>query len=174
MPSGFYYLLVVIMSSCDYNQMGTINQSDEHLVLQLNEFWPYLVTVLSDRIARRTSRLVKDRGLNLSQWRVLAAIAEVPGRTSAEVVAITPMDKGIVSRATKGLLEMGLIRREASQFDGRLSHLHLMEAGEDLYRELIPSVRSVVQGANEGLSAQEQEQLNETLRMLIEITPDLR
>ena len=51
--------------------------------IRLNEYWPYQVTVLADRIARLTSAIVKrEAGLNLSQWRVLAAIAEAPGRTA--------------------------------------------------------------------------------------------
>jgi hypothetical protein len=87
--------------------------------IRLNDYWPYQVTVLADRIARLTSAIVKrEAGLNLSQWRVLAAIAEAPGRTAVEVVNVTPMDKGIVSRATKALLEAGLVVRRASQADG--------------------------------------------------------
>ena len=81
--------------------------------------------MLADRITRLSSQIVKVQGLNLSQWRVLATIAEVPGHTSVDVVKITPMDKGIVNRATKALLQMGYVRREASQHDGRISHLHL-------------------------------------------------
>ena len=143
-------------------------------VLPLDQFWPYLVTVLADRIARRTSRIIKERNLNLSQWRVLAAIAEVPGRTSAEVVTITPMDKGIVSRATKALLEMGYVRREASQTDGRLSHLHLTKAGKKLYLQIIPSVQEVTQIAGEGLNQERQERLSKELNSLIDVLPDLR
>ena len=143
-------------------------------LLPLDQFWPYLVTVLADRIARRTSRIIKEYGLNLSQWRVLAAIAEVPGRTSAEVVTITPMDKGIVSRATKALLELGYIRREASQIDGRLSHLHLTKSGATLYRAIIPLVQEVTQIASESLSKDRQEQLSKELNALIEVLPDLR
>ena len=143
-------------------------------LLPLDQFWPYLVTVLADRIARRTSRIIKEYGLNLSQWRVLAAIAEVPGRTSAEVVTITPMDKGIVSRATKALLELGYIRREASQIDGRLSHLHLTKSGATLYRAIIPLVQEVTQISSESLSKDRQEQLSKELNALIEVLPDLR
>ena len=122
----------------------------------LADFWPYQVTVLADKIARRTTKIVKEHGLNLSQWRVLAAIADVPGRTSAEVVGITPMDKGIVSRATKALLDMGLIRRLASQSDGRVSHLHLTTAGSELSQILIPKITNVVAIASEGLPQADQ------------------
>ena len=59
-------------------------------VLELDTYWPYQIIVLAERLSRRTSTIVKQHGLNLSQWRVLAAIAEVPGRSSVEVVSITP------------------------------------------------------------------------------------
>lgn len=143
-------------------------------VLELERYWPYQITVLADRIARRTSRIVKHHGLNLSQWRVMAAIAEEPGRTSVDVVTITPMDKGIVSRATKALLSMGLVRREASQLDGRISHLFLTTTGVELYRELIPEVEAIVLKADTGLSANKQRELSDHLGDLMEVIPDLR
>ena len=148
--------------------------TDRPGVLQLDHFWPYQVTVLADRIARRTTRIVKEHGLNLSQWRVLAAVAEVPGRTAVEVVRITPIDKGIVSRATRGLLDLDLLRRQASQTDGRLSHLFLTEAGDALYKTLAPQVEAIAQGVADTLDAAEQQQLTDTLRELVRIIPDLR
>ena len=143
-------------------------------ILELERYWPYQITVLADRIARRTSRIVKNHGLNLSQWRVLAAIAEQPGRTSVDVVTVTPMDKGIVSRATKALLTMGLIHRTASQRDGRISHLFLTDSGTDLYRALIPEVEAIVLRAHTGLSTGKQAQLCEHLSDLLSVIPDLR
>ena len=143
-------------------------------VLHLAGFWPYQVTVLADRIARRTSSIVKEAGINLSQWRVMAAIAEVPGRTSAEVVAITPMDKGIVSRATRSLLEHGFVRREASQADGRLSHLYLTDHGTQVYEELMPQVEAVLRCADDALTPEQQLKLSADLGMLMSAIPDYR
>ena len=153
--------------------MSTDNGNNER-ILQLDEYWPYLLTVLADRIARHTTKIVKEKGLNLSQWRVLAAIAEKPGRTSVEVVTITPMDKGIVSRATKALLLLGLVRREASQLDGRISHLYLTSAGMTLYRQLFPQVKAILQRADIGLSNDQQQLLGQQLQALIKVIPDLR
>ena len=144
-------------------------------IIRLEDYWPYLVTVLSERIARRTSRIVKEEaGLNLSQWRVMAAIGEVPGRSSADVVTITPMDKGIVSRAAKALLEQGLVLREASQTDGRISYLYLTEKGQETYEALVPLVEGVLNRAGDALSEEEQSQLCNQLRALISVTPDFR
>jgi DNA-binding MarR family transcriptional regulator len=144
-------------------------------VIELSGYWPYQITVLADRVARRTSKVVKDEGgINLSQWRVMAAIAEVPGRTSVEVVTITPMDKGIVSRATKALLELGLVVRKASQMDGRVSHLYLTDSGRDLYQRILPLVEEVLLCTDEVLSAEEQENLCSHLNQLMKVLPDLR
>ncbi|WP_203291437.1 MarR family winged helix-turn-helix transcriptional regulator [Maricaulis parjimensis] len=141
--------------------------------IRLDEYWPYQVTVLADRISRRTAAIVKrEAGLNLSQWRVLAAIAESPGRTAVDVVSMTPMDKGIVSRATKALLSGGYLVREASQVDGRVSHLFLTEAGAALYSGLKPAVEAVPREANAHLSPAEQALFCARLKQLADALPD--
>lgn len=137
-------------------------------VIRLDSYWPYQLTVLADRISRHTAGIVKRHGrLNLSQWRVLAAIAEQPGRTAAEVVTVTPMDKGIVSRATAALLAAGLVRREASPGDGRASHLFLTEKGEMLYQELVPHVEAESRQLHAALSRDEQARFAQLLDRLV-------
>jgi DNA-binding MarR family transcriptional regulator len=182
-------IIVVIASSCKNNYIVEMTNnlsngrspgdpgqnSDVPGIIQLDSYWPYQITVLADRVSRRTSRIVKAQaGLNLSQWRVLAAIAETPGRTSAEVVTVTPMDKGLVSRATKTLLEMGLLLREASQDDGRVSYLYLTERGYALYQTLIPDVSGVLERAAATLSDNQQTDLSKQLGQLLKVIPDQR
>jgi DNA-binding MarR family transcriptional regulator len=149
-------------------------KNEPNSILRLEDYWPYQVTVLADRIARRTSSIVKRYELNLSQWRVLAAVAEVPGRTSVEVVTITPMDKGIVSRATKALLEMELLQRVASQSDGRISHLHMTDRGQTLYQTILPQVLNILEGVGSQFDASELERLSDQLKSLLKVVPDLR
>ena len=135
--------------------------------LRLDTYWPYQIVVLADIISRRTAAIVKEQAdLNLSQWRVLAAIAEQPGRTAVEVVQMTPMDKGIVSRATKALLEAGLVRREASQADGRVSHLFLTGPGQALYSRLLPPVEEISSEARKLLGDETEITFSETLQEL--------
>ncbi len=142
--------------------------SSSRRVIKLSSYWPYQLTVLAERISRLTTGVVKRHGqLNLSQWRVMAAIAEQPGRTAAEVVTITPMDKGIVSRATKALLSADLVRREASQGDGRVSHLFLTGRGAALYQSLMPRVEAVSQEIHAALSVEEQQQFGALLGRLV-------
>ena len=105
--------------------------------IQLDAFWPYHVIVLADQISRHTASVTKaEAGLNLSQWRVLAAVADKPGRTAAEVAMMTPMDKTIVSRAVSSLIDMGVINKSASHDDKRRFSLSITPEGADIYEKI--------------------------------------
>lgn len=109
---------------------------------ELDSNWVFSVAVLADQVARRVSNIVgRVSKLNLSHWRVLAAVADKPGRTASEVVDLTPMDKGVVSRAVRHLSEIGLLERRASTADGRLSYLFMTEAGEQTYETIVSALR---------------------------------
>lgn len=113
--------------------------------LDLAAFWPYQVVVLGDLISRQTHQLLKEHSeLNLSQWRVLAAVGDTPGRSAAEVVTVTPMDKGIVSRAVTFLLHHGYLRRVPSPDDKRRAALFLTKKGETEFLDLSDKQRQVI------------------------------
>ena len=102
--------------------------------IHLEEFWAYQVVVLADQVSRHTLEVVRsEANLNQSQWRVLAAVADRPGRSSAEVTAVTPMDKTIVSRAVASLIKSGLIKRTPSLEDKRISALEMTALGAERY-----------------------------------------
>lgn len=113
-----------------------ISMSDE-LIMKLDEYWPYQAAVLADLISKHTTSVLKRHGeLNLSQWRVLAAVSEKEGRTSADIVKVTPMDKGIVSRATATLVECGVLKKVSDKNDKRRSQLYTTKAGRKAYQSI--------------------------------------
>ncbi|MEO1041749.1 MAG: MarR family winged helix-turn-helix transcriptional regulator [Pseudomonadota bacterium] len=141
----------------------------------LDTAWSYKVTVLADLVARRVAAVVQaTSGLNLSQWRVLAAVADKPGRTSTEVVEITPMDKPIVSRAVQVLVDRGCLRREASQEDGRRSYLRLTTKGESTYAAIVAALAETGAAGIDLLSGDElaafNRQLDETIAKFRDLT----
>ena len=114
-----------------------------HIIL--DEFWPYQAVVLADQISRHTLNVVRSEAdLNLSQWRVLAAVAEEPGRTAAQVTAITPMDKTIVSRAVSSLIALGLITKVSDVSDKRRSSLSATRAGKEIYETVARHLNSAL------------------------------
>lgn len=118
---------------------------DKTTHIELESFWPYQVIVLADQISRYTLEVVRSEAdINQSQWRVLAAIADKPGRTAGEVTVVTPMDKTIVSRAVSSLIEQGLVEKTPSQGDKRRSTLETTTAGMETYRTIAAKLTSTL------------------------------
>jgi len=102
--------------------------------INLDSFWAYQVVVLADQVSRYTMEVVRtEADLNQSQWRVLAAVADKSGRSAADVTAVTPMDKTIVSRAVASLIKDGLIKRTPSAEDKRRAVLEMTKIGAERY-----------------------------------------
>ena len=125
--------------------MDTSPSSPIRPPIHLDEFWAYQVVVLADQVSRHTLGVVRsEANLNQSQWRVLAAVADKPGRSSAEVTAVTPMDKTLVSRAVASLIKSGLIKRTPSLEDKRMSALEMTELGAQRYALIAEKLSSTL------------------------------
>lgn len=116
----------------------------DNLHISLEDFWPYQAVKLADQISRYTLSVIRaETNLNLSQWRVLAAVAEQPGRSAAQVTALTPMDKTIVSRAVSSLIALGLISKMSDTSDKRRSFLSATQAGEVIYQKVAARLNAI-------------------------------
>jgi len=124
--------------------------------LDLQNFWPYQAIVLANQIGRHTLSIVRQStDLNLSQWRVLAAIGEKPGRTAAEVTVLTPMDKTIVSRAVTALLEGGYVKKTPDENDKRRISLQTTIEGEKVFMDIAGKLNeTMVETLDSSLSPQ--------------------
>lgn len=145
-----------------------MSKPDGAPVLSLEDSWIYKTVVLADIISRKVSAVVQETsGLNISQWRVMAALADEPGRTARDVVRVTPMDKGIVSRAVSMLVENEIVERRSSRDDGRLSHLFLTSSGEALYRKIVVQMDSCGASGRQSVSDAAQKKLIAALDAVI-------
>ncbi len=142
------------------------SSKNKHL-RNLDDDWAYKVTVLADLVYRRVSTIVQhNSGLNISQWRVMAAVADKEGRSASQVADMTPMDKGIVSRAVSTMVEKGILERRACSRDGRLSLLYLTDEGKDLHSKL---TKAMADDGADGLQLLDVESDTKFLRMLNEV-----
>jgi DNA-binding MarR family transcriptional regulator len=112
--------------------------------IRLDDFLPYRLAVLSHRLSEALAAIYEDlHRLSTPQWRVMAAVADVPGRTAQDVVRMTPMEKATVSRAVAALIGRGFLKREADDRDGRAARLFLTEAGRAAYADIAPAVSAI-------------------------------
>ncbi|AQU84115.1 MULTISPECIES: MarR family winged helix-turn-helix transcriptional regulator [unclassified Halomonas] len=135
--------------------------------LDLNQFLPYQLNRLADRISQALEKLYADSyQLNIAQWRVLAWLSHCDDLTAKKVCHYTNMDKARVSRAIQALEDRGLISRTPSQQDQRLHNLQLTEAGQALLTELVPEAQSWEADLVSTLSVGEYRDLLNTMRKL--------
>lgn len=107
--------------------------------LELENFLPYRLSVLSNRLSSAIARIYADRlDLGITEWRVMAVLGLSPGLSASELAQRTAMDKVAVSRAVARLVEAGRVDREVDPGDRRRAVLHLSPAGRAIYAEVAP------------------------------------
>ncbi|AYF33695.1 MarR family transcriptional regulator [Vreelandella alkaliphila] len=142
-------------------------ESSARAELDLNQFLPYQLNRLADRISQALEKLYAESyELNIAQWRVLAWLSHCDDLTAKKVCAYTNMDKARVSRAIQSLEERGLISRTPSQQDQRLHDLHLTEVGQALLNKLVPEAQAWEADLVSTLSVGEYRDLLNTMRKL--------
>src|SRR5690606_15967876 len=105
----------------------------------LEEFLPFRLSVLSNRISSAVAKLYESRfDLKLPEWRIMAILGRNPNLTASQIVDISQMDKVAISRAVKRLVEMGRLTATDDPDDARRQRLNLSEAGWKIYEQIVP------------------------------------
>lgn len=142
--------------------------------LKLQDFLPYRLSILSNRISGAIAASYEKRfGLTMREWRIMAVVAESPEISAGQVAERTAMDKVAVSRAVSRLLASGRLLRHFSANDRRRSVLRLSKAGERLYAQVVPLARDYEAALLKRLSPAEERQLDRMLARLMEIQPEV-
>jgi DNA-binding MarR family transcriptional regulator len=133
----------------------------------LEEFLPYRLSVLANRLSRTFARRYQDEfGITIPEWRVIAVLGGFAPLSSNEIGDKTEMDKAKVSRAVATLLKAGLIARDEHPTDQRLIQLTLSRAGRKIYEAVIPRARALEAELTQGLSKRDLAQIHALLDQL--------
>lgn len=139
----------------------------ESVMLELEQFLPYRLSVLSNRVSQGIAQTYQEPfGLSVTEWRVIALIGRFPGLSASEVAQRSAMDKVAISRAVRNLLDQGRIEREASADDRRTRHLMLSASGQAIYREIVPAALDYERRLISALDQEQQRQLEQLIDRL--------
>jgi len=113
----------------------------------------------------------REFGFNLSEWRVLALVACMAEPNVQAIRQKLYLDKGLMSRITKRLVDEGYLLVSQSSANHRVKALSLTPQGKDLYHRMF----AVAREKNE-LSAQllEGSEADELKRLLVKYERRLR
>ena len=138
-----------------------------HAPLKLEEFLPYRLSILSNRVSQSIAREYEQRfDLSVTEWRVMAVLARFDALSAREVAERTAMDKVAVSRALARLVAAGRVSRRTHRGDKRRSVLRLSAKGWKIHDAVAPLALQHERELLEQLSPAEREVLSRILEKL--------
>jgi len=140
-----------------------------HELLVLEEFLPYRLSILSNRISRAIARRYATIfDLTVPEWRVIAVLGRRPGLTAKEIAEATEMDKVAVSRAVARLVAAKRVAARPDSMDARRQLLSLTREGESVHARIAPIALAAEERLLAGLDARERTQLDALLDRLLD------
>ena len=120
----------------------------------LDDFLPYQLAVLSNRISREFSAKYREKfGISVPEWRVVAHLSQSENPLSVrEIFERVDMDKSKVSRAASRLESLGYLTKATNREDRRLIELSLSDKGRAMVEELAPMARAFEQDVMDRLA----------------------
>ncbi len=158
--------------------MSQNSQSDESIDTQiggagaqaasfdLNRFVPFLLNRAATRVAGSFSNTLKEHGMTITTWRLMASLYQHDTLRIGELSEFTSIELWTVSRMITRLEEEGFIRRERVGGDARTVNAALTNKGRELVETLIPEAHVQERGAIEGFTPEEVAQLQQLLHRI--------
>ena len=136
----------------------------------LEEFLPYQLAVLAERVSQKFATLYKARfGISVAEWRVVAHLSQSERVSVREIHERVAMDKPKISRAATRLEASGYLTKSENPEDGRLVSLALTEEGRTMMAELVPLAEAFERDVLRQLG-QESVRFRNVVRLLLSAT----
>ena len=121
----------------------------ERLHLDLGNYLPYLINRVGFALVENfTADALKQQGLSIDMWRVLAALSNNGGQRQVDLSGMTSIDASTMSRLVSRLVRNGLVTRSRSAKSNREVVVELSPKGRALVQRLIPIAKKLEQTAS--------------------------
>lgn len=136
----------------DAAAMGETAESESAPLLELDDFLPHRLNVLSSLVSQALTRVYRAYGIGIPEWRVLVSLGQFEVMTGKAIGARTHMHKTKVSRAVAQLERRKYLTRRVNRDDLREAFLSLTPAGRAVYQELAPHARAFTDRLSEAIA----------------------
>ena len=123
-------------------------------------FW--LTQVIGSR-DRRLTQALRDFGLRVPEWRVLASLCARRRCSMSELADLATIDRTTLTRTVDRMEHAGWVTRLADTSDLRVTRLAPTAGGERLFARIWPAVERLNRVAVDGLPASAVDALRDTL-----------
>lgn len=122
-----------------------------------------------EAVMRGFRALLRERGLNEQEWRIMRALMEVERIEIGELAECVFILKPSATRTIKNLQAREIVSRTRSSEDQRRAYIALTAKGRQLFDELAPNSELEYSRLTQLIGNRNMQQLYELLRQLTEI-----
>ena len=133
-----------------------------------NRFLPYVLNRVTNRLNADFQTVLRNRGMTLTHWRVLAFLNETDGLGVSALADCTVTDQSTLSRALQQMERQGLVERLANPADNRFVEVHVTSRGQVLFAEILPLALQLRDRALDGLAEVDRERLLDLLSQILD------
>ena len=130
---------------------------------RLTTSFPYLARRVGLAIGEIFDRALLPYGVNVSMYRVMAALAEEDGQQLGRLSELAAIEMSTLSRLVGTMVAKGLVTRRRPRDNGRIVEISLSPRGRRLAEELMPKAAMCETVAVQGLSPADVARLKEQL-----------
>lgn len=139
----------------------------ERAVLELDDFVPYYVRAIANRLAQAASRLYQRKfGIGLTEWSCLSTLGKEEEISASRICEMSGYDKGLISRGLGSLEAKGFIESRPVKDHNRKRLIRFTPAGRALYVEIRSLALIRERRLLEGLSPEGRAALLASLRIM--------
>jgi MarR family transcriptional regulator, organic hydroperoxide resistance regulator len=117
-----------------------------------DDFLPHLIARLAYQLNADLIEKLRQEGINITRWRILAVLAMGDGITITEIIDRAMMQQSALSRALMNMVREGYVRRVTHRHDARCAEVYLTNQGRALFDSLNVVVRRREKRLLNGLS----------------------
>ncbi len=134
----------------------------------LNESLAFLLNRTGVAVAVAFTEELRQHGMSLAMWRVIAALWSSGNQTLSGLSEFTSTEVSTLSRQVAALTMQGLIAREKSGINWRSVNLSLTPKGRNLVERLLPAVQRHEHAALDGVGEADIRRLKRLLKQIYE------
>ncbi|MCV2893155.1 MarR family winged helix-turn-helix transcriptional regulator [Lentibacter sp. XHP0401] len=107
----------------------------------VDDYLLYLLAAASEAASAQFHAQVRQAGLRVPEWRVLACLYDNDGAMITQLARIALAEQSRLTRIIIQMEERGLVSRKGDPNDGRRVRVYLSDEGRSLVSSLVPDAR---------------------------------
>ena len=107
----------------------------------VSDYLLYLLAASSEKASLQFHKLVRQRGLRVPEWRVLACLVDNDGLMITQLAELSLLEQSRMTRIVIQMEEKGLVRRKMDRADKRRVRVQLTAQGREMAEGLVEEAK---------------------------------